>query len=98
MPAGHVPWRERDLSRSARIHRLTEVSRQWEGPIWGTIFVERKAWHGLTLRAEANNPYGARSYWQRTVYVDWRDGPVDFIEDRDRLIWPIYSFSVAGEF
>jgi hypothetical protein len=32
------------------------------------------------------------------VYVDRRDGPVDFIERRDRLIGPIYSFSIAGEF
>ena len=82
----------------ARNYRLTEVSRQWEGPIWGTIFVERRNWHGLTLRAEANNPFGARSFRDRTVYVDRRDGPVDFFEDRDRLIGPIWSFSVAGEF
>jgi outer membrane receptor for ferrienterochelin and colicins len=82
----------------SRNYRLTQVGRQWEGPIWGTIFVERKAWHGLTLRAEANNPFGARSFWNRTVYVDRRDGPVDFVEDRNRLIGPIFSFSVTGEF
>jgi hypothetical protein len=82
----------------ARDYRLTQVGRQWEGPIWGTIFVERKAWHGLTLRAAANNPYGARSYWDRTVYADRRDGPVDFIERRDRLIGPIYTFTVSGDF
>jgi hypothetical protein len=82
----------------SRNYRLTQVGRQWEGPIWGTIFVERKAWHGLTLRAAANNPYGARSYWDRTVYADRRDGPVDFIERRDRLIGPIYTFTVSGDF
>jgi hypothetical protein len=99
LPGGKWAWgvsanHERDSSS----YRLSEVGRQWEGPYWGTIFVERKAWHGLTLRAAANNPYGARSYWDRVVYVDRRDGPVDFIEDRNRLIGPIYSFSIAGEF
>jgi hypothetical protein len=36
--------------------------------------------------------------WDRSVYVDRRTGPVDFIEDRDRRIGPILSFSVSGEF
>jgi hypothetical protein len=82
----------------ARNYRLTEVGRQWEGPLWGTLFVERKAWHGLTVRAEANNLYGARSFWNRTVYQDRRDGPVAFVEERDRLIGPIYSLTISGEF
>ncbi len=82
----------------ARDYRLTEVGRQWEGPVWGSLFVERKDFHGLTLRASADNVTSARSMWDRSVYVDRRTGPVDFIEDRDRRIGPILSFSVSGEF
>jgi hypothetical protein len=96
-----TPWAwgiETSYQFYSRNYRLTEVGRQWEGPIWGSLFVERKGWHGLTLRAAADNPFGARSFWHRTVYVDRRDGPVDFVEDRNRLIGPIFSFSVAGEF
>jgi outer membrane receptor for ferrienterochelin and colicins len=82
----------------SRNYRLTEVGRQWEGPLWGTLFVERKHWHGLTVRAAARNLFGARSFWDRTVYADRRDGPVAFVEHRDRLIGPIYALTVSGEF
>ena len=41
---------------------------------------------------------GARSMWQRTVYMDRRTGPVDFREDRDRRIGPIFQFTVSGKF
>lgn len=82
----------------ARDYRLTEVGRVWEGPIWGGVFVERKNFQGLTLRATLSNATGARSMWDRTVYVDRRTGPVDYIEARDRRIGPILSFSVSGTF
>jgi hypothetical protein len=36
--------------------------------------------------------------WDRTVYVDRRTGPVDFIEDRHRRIGPILSFQLSGKF
>jgi hypothetical protein len=89
-----------DLSYSfyARDYRLTEVGRLWEGPVWGSLYVERKNFHGLTMRASADNVLSSRSMWDRTVYVDRRDGPIDFIEDRDRRIGPIVSFSVSGKF
>ncbi len=81
-----------------RDYRLTEVGRQWEGPVWGGLFIERKNLMGLTERFSAGNLTDAMSMWDRTVYVDRRTGPVDFIEDRDRKIGPIYSFSVSGKF
>lgn len=83
---------------AARDMRLTEDGRQWEGPVWGSLFVEHKDVHGLTVRATAGNLFGARSYWDRTVYVDRRGGPVAFREDRDRRIGPILSLSVSGRF
>lgn len=83
---------------AARDMRLTEDGRQWEGPVWGSLFVEHKNLRGLTVRATAGNLFGARSYWDRTVYVDRRGGPVAFREDRDRRIGPIFSFSVSGKF
>jgi hypothetical protein len=81
-----------------RDYRLTEVGRQWEGPVWGGLFIERKNLMGLTVRFNAGNLTDAMSMWDRTVYVDRRTGPVDFVEDRDRKIGPIYSFSVSGKF
>jgi outer membrane receptor for ferrienterochelin and colicins len=89
-----------DLSYSfyARDYRLTEVGRMWEGPIWASVFVERKNWHGITARLGLNNLFNAASMWDRTVYVDRRTGPVDFIEDRNRRIGPILNLQLSGKF
>jgi outer membrane receptor for ferrienterochelin and colicins len=89
-----------DLSYSfyARDYRLTQVGRQWEGPIWGSVFVERKDFHGITARLALNNIFNAASMWDRTVYVDRRTGPVDFIEDRHRRIGPILTLQLSGKF
>ena len=83
---------------NARDYRLGEVGRQWEGPVWGGLFIERKNLKGLTVRFNAGNLTNAMSMWQRTVYVDRRTGPVDYFEDRDRRIGPIFSLSVSGKF
>lgn len=54
---------------------------------------------GLTLRASASNLLNARSRWDRVVYTGRRNlAPIDFIEDRDRLIGPIFSCSARGTF
>lgn len=89
-----------DLSYSfyARDYRLSEVGRQWEGPVWGGLFIERKNLRGMTVRLNAANLTSAMSMWQRTVYLERRTGPVDYFEDRDRRIGPIFSLSVSGKF
>lgn len=79
-------------------YRLTEVGRQWEGPVWGDLYVEHKNVYGLTVRGGVYNLYAADSMWDRTVYAGRRTGAVDFIEERDRQIGPIFSFSVRGKF
>ncbi|HZG08638.1 MAG TPA: TonB-dependent receptor plug domain-containing protein [Allosphingosinicella sp.] len=82
----------------AKSYRLTQVGRQWEGPVWSSLFVENKDVFGLTVRATVNNITAARSIWDRIVYLGRRTGPVDYIERRDRLIGPIFSFSLRGKF
>lgn len=80
-------------------YRLTEVGRMWEGPIWLGAFVEHKDVAGLTVRASVNNISNARSRWDRIVYEGFRTtSPVAFREHRNRLIGPIFSFSVRGNF
>lgn len=79
-------------------YRLTEVGRAWEGPYWGSLYAEHKDVFGLTIRATISNLLAARSMWDRTVYVGRRTGPISFIERRDRLIGPIFSFQVRGKF
>lgn len=83
---------------SEKDYRLTEVGRFWEGPYWGGLYVEYKDWHGMTVRLSGSNLLDARSKWNRTVYVDRRDGPVDFTQETDRLIGPIWQLSLSGKF
>lgn len=83
----------------AKDYRLDEVGRVSEGPVWGDIYLEHKSVFGLTVRGGLYNLFGAESVWDRTVYSGRRNtAPVAFVESRDRVIGPIYSFSVRGKF
>ena len=91
---GGIEYMEQALS-----YRLTEVGRQYEGPVWTSLFVENKNVLGLTVRGEVTNLNNARSKWDRTVYTGRRNvSPIDFVEKRNRLIGPIFRFSVQGSF
>ncbi|HMJ94029.1 MAG TPA: Plug domain-containing protein, partial [Allosphingosinicella sp.] len=80
-------------------YRLTEVGRQFEGPVWASVFVEHKDVLGLTVRATASNVVNARSTWDRIVYAGRRNvAPISFVETRNRLIGPIFSLSIRGTF
>jgi hypothetical protein len=79
--------------------RLTEVGRQWEGPWFVGVYAEHKDVAGLTVRTTFGNLLNARSYWDRLVYTGFRTtSPLDYREKRDRLIGPIFSLSVRGNF
>lgn len=79
-------------------YRLTEVGRLWEGPVWGDLYLEHKNIGGLTVRAGVYNLFAADSMWDRTVHTGRRTDPVSYVEERDRTIGPIFSFSVRGKF
>jgi len=80
-------------------YRLTEVGRQWEGPVWLGAFLEHKNVFGLTVRGSVNNLLNARSRWERDVFSGFRTThPLLFKERRNRLIGPIFSLSVRGNF
>ncbi|MEJ7775942.1 MAG: hypothetical protein WKF52_00825 [Sphingomicrobium sp.] len=54
---------------------------------------------GLTVRASAGNLLNARHRFDRVVYEGRRDvAPVDFIQENNQLIGPIFSLSVRGNF
>jgi outer membrane receptor for ferrienterochelin and colicins len=82
----------------ARNYRLTEVGRLWEGPIWARIFIEHKDVMGLTVRGTLGNVLDATSMWDRTVHDGRRTESVAFVEQRDRKIGPIFTFSIRGRF
>ena len=80
-------------------YRRNQSDKIWEGPVWASVFVEHKNVMGLTVRAQVRNIVNARSKRDRTVYTGVRgESPIAFVETRDRLIGPIFSFSVRGTF
>lgn len=79
--------------------RRFEIGRQWEGPIWGGLFVENKDVLGLTVQARVTNLTNARNRARRTVYDAPRPtGAVLFEEQVNRRIGPIYRLTVSGGF
>jgi hypothetical protein len=85
--------------KNAPYFRLTEVFRSYEGPNWLSLYVEHKDVMGLTVRAAAANLLNARHRLIRTVYEGYRDRtPVDFYQDSNQLIGPIFELSVRGTF
>lgn len=80
-------------------YRRNQVDRTWEGPVFASLFVENKDVFGMTVRAQVANMFNARSRRDRTVYTGVRgESPIAFIEQRDRLIGPVFAFSVRGKF
>lgn len=80
-------------------YRLGEVGLGWEGPNWADVFIEHKDVAGLTVRLAVNNLLNARNRFDRVVHTGWRDRtPVAFVESRNRLIGPIFSLRVSGNF
>jgi hypothetical protein len=80
-------------------YRLGAIQLEWEGPTFAGLFVEHKDLFGLTVRATYNNILNGRNYFDRTVWTARRNNsPIAFIEARNRLIGPIFSFQVKGNF
>ncbi len=62
------------------------------------FYVENKDVAGLTARAGLSNLIGTNEAFRRTFYVARRDGPVAFVEDRDRFFGPVLSIDINGSF
>ena len=78
---------------------LTEVGSTWEGPWFTSIYVEHKNVFGMTAQFVLANPLNARHYRHRVHYEDWRDSSqIDFYQDANQLIGPIFQFRLKGTF
>lgn len=100
VPSSDWAWGANIFSEdNASYWRRYEVGREWEGPVFGSLFVEHKDVLGLTVKAQAGNLLGARNRFERTVYAGPRpDAPIRYREEMDRRIGPIFTFTVSGEF
>lgn len=80
-------------------YRRNSVDRIYEGPVFLSFFVENKNVLGLTMSAGVDAINNPRSKRDRTVFTDLRGAsPIAFVEKRDRLIGPIFFYTVKGTF
>jgi hypothetical protein len=100
IPGTELAWGvNANYSHYNKYYFLSEVFRSWEGPWWVGAYVEHKDIAGLNVRATVSNLLNARHRRDRTVYVGWRDaGQVDYIQENNQLIGPIFSLQVRGNF
>jgi hypothetical protein len=86
-------------SHRAKNYFLSEIGRNWEGPVFANLFVEHKDVMGLTVRGTVGNLLNARHRFERTAYAGRRErDPVAFVQANNQLIGPIFSLSVKGNF
>lgn len=86
-----------DFSQADEV-RLAQLA---EFPIDGGdlgFYVENKDVRGLTVRLGLSNLIGTNEAFRRTFYVARRDGPVAFVEDRDRFFGPVVRLDINGSF
>lgn len=80
-------------------YRLSEVGRDYEGPLYTFGFIEHKDVLGLTAKLTAFNLTNGRARFERTVYDGYRDrSPVLFREYRDLGVSYIFNFELTGDF
>lgn len=79
--------------------RLTEVGKDYEGPIYTFAFIENKDVFGLTVNLNVFNLSGGRGFYDRTVWDGYRDrSPILFVESRRLDVSTIYRLQVKGSF
>jgi hypothetical protein len=100
IPGTELAWgATANYSHFNKYYYLSEVFRSWEGPWWIGAYAEHKDVAGMTVRATVSNIFNARHRLSRTVYAGWRDAdPVDFVQENNQLIGPIFSLTVRGNF
>lgn len=86
-----------DFSQADEV-RLSQLA---EFPIAGGdlgFYVENKDVRGMTVRLGLSNIIGTNEAFRRTFYVARRNGPVAFVEDRERFFGPVVSLDINGSF
>ncbi|WP_158272031.1 TonB-dependent receptor plug domain-containing protein [Marinicauda salina] len=78
--------------------RLDEIRDFTFDPYWTSAFVEHKDVFGATVQVWVGNLVDASERFDRTVFVDRRDGPVAFVENRDRTFGQILRFTISSDF
>lgn len=84
--------------KDADVLRLDQVNAFFPGSVFSWVFIEHKNVFGLTVRANLENLFNRGDRFVRTNFVNRRDGPIDFVEDRTRRAGLIYRLTISGSF
>lgn len=82
----------------APVLRLDQVHQMSITPYLTRVFVEHKDVLGARVTATLTNLVDASEDLERAVYVDRREGPLDFVERRERKFGPILTITISREF
>ena len=78
---------------------LTEIDQTLDIPWMAGFYVEDKNVFGTTVRFSVDNIFDGRHLEFRKVWEGFRDRtPIDFIENHNELVGPIFTLSVKGNF
>ena len=76
--------------------RLNAIEHEYTGSAFVTAFIEHKNVAGFTVKASYRNLANQREGFDRTVFVDRRNGPVAFSESRQRRFGRYIQLTVTG--
>lgn len=81
-----------------RNFRLDQFSQFVATPGFAGAYVEHKDLYGMTGRLQVGNLLNSNEDFGRTVFVNRRDGPIDFTEFRSMEFANIFNFRLSGKF
>ena len=76
--------------------RLNAIEHEYTGGAFVTAFIEHKNVAGFTVKLSYRNLANMTDGFNRTVFVDRRDGPVAFSEQRLRRFGRFFQLTVTG--
>ncbi len=76
--------------------RLDAIEKEYTVGPFVTAFVEHKNVAGFTVKLSYRNLAGMKDGFDRTVFVDRRDGPIAFSESRRREFGQYFQLTVTG--
>lgn len=76
--------------------RLDAIEKEYTVGPFVTAYIEHKDVAGFTVKLSYRNLAGMKDGFDRTVFVDRRDGPIAFSESRQRKFGQYFQLTVTG--
>ncbi len=97
IPGSQIAWGAGYLDErySANV-RLDAIEDEYNDGAFVTAFVEHKDVAGFTVKLSYRNLAGQKNALDRTVFVDRRNGPIAFSENRLRKFGQFFQLTVTG--